>query len=203
MVFVPIPNVSQHNVNMRWLGQEVQNTFHVQHESQPTQGMISAVNDVIISWWNTDLAPLISDEVSGVSVIGTDMTEQFGTQFTTPFPANSEGDVVVASLPSGTSLAISWRTGRSGRSYRGRTFHVGLTEGFVEGNEITTTHRDALYLAYTALLTDLATEGTPMVVASRFSNNAPRTTGIATVVTSLVIDTAIDSQRRRLAGRGR
>jgi hypothetical protein len=41
------------------------------------------------------------------------------------------------------------------------------------------------------------------VVASRITNGAPRVTGLSQPVTSwLVVDLAVDSQRRRLNGRG-
>jgi len=40
-------------------------------------------------------------------------------------------------------------------------------------------------------------------VISRFNAGAPRTTGVATKVTScVVVDPYVDSQRRRLTGRG-
>ena len=41
-----------------------------------------------------------------------------------------------------------------------------------------------------------------MVVVSRYENNAPRAEGIATLVDRLSSDGVIDSQRRRLPGRG-
>lgn len=203
MVFVPVPNVSMHLVNMRQYNQEIQNVFHVLHGDQPTAGAIAQANDIIGDWWIASLAPNISDTVTAVSIIGTDQTVQNGAQATLAFPTTAEGGVSTPPLPSGTTVAISWRTGFSGRSFRGRTFHVGLVEAQVDGNSLVENVRITLGLAYTQLIADLELAGLFLVVASRYANNAPRTTGIATIINTVLIDPAIDSQRRRLSGRGR
>lgn len=203
MAFIPIPLVSRHTLNYTWLGQQVQNVFHVQHDFDPSSGDIGAANDVIALWWNTEVEPNVSNMVEARSIIGTSQAEENGPQFTTAFAPGSVGQLTSPSMPSGTTVAVSWRTGLSGRSFRGRTFHVGLVEGQVVGNEIDGTTHSTLIGAYVQLVTDLATESKPLVVASRFANNAPRVVGVATIVTSCLIDVFIDSQRRRLAGRGR
>lgn len=203
MPFIPIPNVSMHTVNYTWLGQQVQNVFHVLHGSAPTSGMIGAANDIIVAWWNTEIEPNVSNQVEARSVIGTSQHVVNGPQFTTAFPPGSVGQLTSPSMPSGVTVAVSWRTGNAGRSFRGRTYHVGLVEAQVVDNEIDSGTHATLIAGYVQLVTDLAVADTPLVVASRYTNNAPRTTGVATVITSTLIDTFIDSQRRRLAGRGR
>lgn len=203
MAFIPIPNVSMHTVNYTWLGQQVQNVFHVLHGDAPTVGGISAVNNVIIGWWNTEIEPNVSNQVEARSVIGTSQHVANGPQSTTAFAPGSVGQLTSPSMPSGVTVAVSWRTGFSGRSFRGRTYHVGLVEGQVVDNEIDSATHTTLIGGYAQLVTDLATADTPLVIASRYTNNAPRVTGVATVVLSVLIDTFIDSQRRRLAGRGR
>lgn len=203
MAFIPIPNVSMHTVNYTWLGQQVQNVFHVLHGDVPTVGGIGAVNDVIVNWWTTELEPHVSSQVEARSVIGTSQHVANGPQVTTAFPSGSVGQELSPSMPSGTTVAVSWRTGFSGRSFRGRTYHVGLVESQVTDNAITAATHTLLIADYAQLVTDLATTDTPLVIASRYTNNAPRVTGVATVVLSVLIDTFIDSQRRRLAGRGR
>lgn len=106
-------------------------------------------------------------------------------------------------LPNNVTLCIKWTTENRGRSFRGRTYHVGLTESQVTDNEVVAVAMGQFTTAYGALLTDLATAGWPLVIASRYANNQPRITGVATLVTGFSIDPFIDSQRRRLPGRGR
>lgn len=203
MAFIPIPNTSMHTVNYTWLGQQVQNVFHVLHGDVPTVGGIQAVNGILINWWNTEIEPNVSNQVEARSVIGTSVHVQNGPQSTSSFPPGSVGQLTSPSMPSGVTVAVSWRTGFAGRSFRGRTYHVGLVESQVTDNEIDSGTHATLAGGYAQLVTDLATNDTPLVIASRYTNNAPRTTGVATVVLSVLIDTFIDSQRRRLAGRGR
>jgi len=203
LAFIPIPNVAQHTINYTWLGQQVQNVFHVLYPSAPGSGMISDANDIIAAWWNTEIEPNVSNQVEARSIIGTSQHVANGPQHTTAFAPGSVGQLTSPSMPSGTTVAVSWRTGFSGRSFRGRTYHVGLVEGQIVGNEIDGATHSLLVGNYVQLVTDLAVVDTPLVVASRYTNNAPRVTGIATVILSVILDTFIDSQRRRLAGRGR
>ena len=203
MPFIPIPNTAMHTVNYTWLGQLVQNVFHVRYAGPPDSTDIGVANDVIANWWNTEIEPNVSNQVEARSIIGTSQHVANGPQFTTAFAPGSVGQLTSPSMPSGTTVAVSWRTGLSGRSFRGRTYHVGLVEGQIVGNEIDGATHSLLIGNYAQLLTDLLTSDLVLVVASRYTNNAPRVTGVATVINSVLLDTFIDSQRRRLAGRGR
>lgn len=203
MAFIPVPNCFQVTMNATWLGQEVQNVFHVRTDFDDPPPLPSVVATTFINWAVAELIPLVSDQVTYRSVIVTDISVPNGAQFSGAFPPASTGDQVSPSMPSGVTVAVSWRTGFSGRSFRGRSYHIGLVESQVDANEVASATLASLSGAYAQLVTDCATDGFPLVVASRYTNGAPRVNGIITNILSLIIDPSIDSQRRRLAGRGR
>ena len=70
------------------------------------------------------------------------------------------------------------------------------------GNQLNNTHRGGMIAAYAQLVSDIHTGGNELVVCSRFHNKAPRTAGVGTEITRVNVDINLDSQRRRLTGRG-
>jgi hypothetical protein len=103
-------------------------------------------------------------------------------------------------------MAVSFRSALSGRSFRGRNYIPCLTNSQVTGNLIDVSWQGDIINAYAELLFGggALPAGWVWVVVSRFTNNLPRVTGIFSEVFSvLVTDTIVDSQRRRLPGRGK
>lgn len=134
----------------------------------------------------------------GLSVIGTTGLPTTGGNNTTGYPNN-------------VTLAVKWGTGLAGRSFRGRTYHIGLVITQVDTNDnVVASELNAIVGAYDALRTalDNATLGVEMVVVSRYSGvdanhkPIPRVTGITTPISGVSADPVTDSQRRRLPGRG-
>lgn len=115
--------------------------------------------------------------------------------------------------PNNVTACVSLRTGRAGRSFRGRNYIVGLPDAATTGNTLTPTFRSIVLGYYDQLLALQADIGWQLVVVSRFSGftivdgkkvPTPRVEGIATAVTAAIfVDNTVDSQRRRLPGRGR
>jgi hypothetical protein len=80
---------------------------------------------------------------------------------------------------------------------------LGLTENDVAGNQLNSIVQAAFVAAYEELLDPAVITVGEWSVASRFTNNEPRTTGISAPVTAVqATDNIVDSQRRRLPGRG-
>jgi hypothetical protein len=111
----------------------------------------------------------------------------------------------------GSTFVVSFRTDLRGRSFRGRNYVIGLTEDMVDGNSLEAGVSEPWRLAYAHLGTLVADIDWTWVVVSRFSGVSgsppeptPRVAGVTTPITSVVVvDQFIDSQRRRLSGRGR
>jgi hypothetical protein len=108
-------------------------------------------------------------------------------------------------VPNNVALCLSFRSSGRGRSSRGRNYISGFPEGYVSGNDIDTTLADALVVAYEELK-DAATftDDWTWIVYSRFQNGNARPEALIAPVDAVVLtDYTVDSQRRRLPGRGR
>jgi hypothetical protein len=78
-----------------------------------------------------------------------------------------------------------------------------MSESNTSGNQVSTTQRAAILEAYNALLTAVSGLGYDLSVLSRVQDGVTLTTPVLTPINAVVMDSDIDSQRRRLTGRGR
>jgi hypothetical protein len=138
-----------------------------------------------------------------IKVLARDLTVQNGLSLESTSSLPITGTNSNAGCSNNVTLAVKWQTGYAGRSYRGRTYFIGLTENNVTGDTVAGAYASGLQGAFEQLMSDLDGAGFGMGVLSRYHNNAPRTAGVLTPITSVSVDTVIDSQRRRLQGRGR
>jgi len=115
------------------------------------------------------------------------------------------GTGLSAPSPNNVTTAMTLRTALGGRSGRGRIYHVGMPNNHYVGDLLNATDRAGLVTAYEALKT-IAPSGVgpefQLVIVSRYFNLAQRAVGIKNRVTSVSNDGILDSQRRRLTGRG-
>ena len=202
MAFVPVPNVGKAEMVFRGNNVIMENVFHVQYAATPDSTDLLNTLDVLRSWWNTNLKSSVPTAISLVNLINTDQTSQTGPRVedTTGLPiAGTSGSEPLAH---NVTVAVRLLTEKRGRSFRGRSYFVGLSETTVQYNSLVGAFQTTLLNAYSQLLVDLSAAGTPLVVASRQFDNQPRVIGVATPVTSVFIDPTVDSQRRRLPGRG-
>lgn len=198
MAFIPVPNVAEVAVHYLYNGEEAVNVFHVEFPAPPTSGDLNAACQAIRDWWANSLQANVTNLVSMEFMTARDLTVSNGVSIIYNDGLPISGGAVVPSLPSNVTLAVKWGTGLAGRSFRGRTYHVGLGESQVNQNTIDSGTLTNYRNGYTDLITDITVSGGVLVVVSRYSNNAPRVTGIATPITTATIEPTVDTQRRRL-----
>lgn len=203
MPFQPAENTIQVWSNYRQYGQELQSQWNLNHPTTIDETALTDAAQMVADWLTNSWRPVASATATVVSIMATDISVEGGAQVTLTPVGGIIGAKSSPGLPSGTTVTASWRTGRSGRSYRGRTYHVGLTEEDVTDNALTTPARNALQAAYGQLIIDASTNDTPLVVLSRVNGGVTRPFAIGTPVLSCLVDQYVDSQRRRLTGRGR
>ncbi len=205
MPFVPVPNVAQIDVVYNWDGQIVENVLHYKKATgTPSESDLIAITDAISSYFQDHLVPLMSSTLTLLRVVGKLLDIADGLFYVSTAGLPVAGGGGSAPLPNSNSIAYSWRTASAGRSFRGRTFHVGLMEGQIAGNELTSAAVSAIGSAYNGLIGAGVPAGFELVVVSRQHAGVPRLTGIATEVSAgFFTDNVLDSQRRRLPGRGR
>jgi hypothetical protein len=108
------------------------------------------------------------------------------------------------SLPNNCSIACAHRTAQGGRSFRGRTYWVGLCEDQVTANALGASSVAGIINFWNnvrAVDSGSAADFWDQVILSYYAGGAVRPTPIATPVVSTSINPTMDSMRRRLPGR--
>lgn len=203
MAFIPVINTARCELRYTQNGQQVANIFHVEKEGPLTVLDLQDIGTALVEWWGEHL-DLVSTAVTLREIDIRDLTTASGIGILWNDGLPLIGGVASPPLPNNVTLAIKWGTGLSGRSFRGRTYHVGLCESQVTQSELESAVIAPLLASYNALPTMITGSGYTLVVVSRYANNAPRPAGVTTpILNAAYADTVIDSQRRRLPGRGR
>jgi len=201
MAFIPFPdtNLVELVYNLP-SGQVAENTLYFQQTTPITEATMEDLATAVGSWWATEVAPLVHDGVTLNFIRVTNMESD--TAPSLEFAQGTPGEVAGANMPGNVTAAISFKTSKRGRSFRGRNYVIGLVDAQIVNDSIDAGLRTAYEDAYEALA--LAVDGIDCfhVVASRQEDGVVRTTGVNTPVTSYRMEGFIDSQRRRLAGRG-
>lgn len=197
--FIPVPNVAQVDMIYTQDNQPVENVYHYQFAAPPTALDLNNLIDSLKTWETDHGAGLRSDDVALVRIKARDLTTVDGIGVDRQIVPAIVGTNVAGAMPNNVTLAMTWRTGLAGRSFRGRTYHIGLVKGTLTApNQVSNAGQASLIAAYTLLLDVDPAGSPPLVVVSRRHANADRLVGIATPVTACTTDGFVDSQRRRL-----
>lgn len=205
MPFVPAPNICEVQFRTTFNGEQTMNRIHVDVLTTPTAAICASLAATCAQWWLTNVVALVPGELIIREVYVKSIESQPGPEatFSAGFPlAGSLGD---PSLPNNVTVAASLRSNLTGRSARGRWYWQGLTEPQVTGNTIGAGVLVSIDGALTNLASTISGAGFLWVIVSFRTNNAPRVGGPVyfTVEDIVFVDDVVDSQRRRLPGRGR
>lgn len=211
MPFVPVPNCALVEARMLLDSQQCENTTYWTRGAPWDVSTLTALNNAMLAWWSDFYAPLVGAPVGLTEIACTSLESATAPQVTLPPAVAANGEIAEETLPNNVSITVSFRTALRGRAHRGRNYIVGLTQPQVNGNTLAAGVSTSIVDAYLALLDVAADLSAHWVVASRFSGidptthkPIPRVTGITTPINAVVIvDQTVDSQRRRLPGRGR
>lgn len=212
MAFIPVPNAVEARLIFSDDGQQAVNTLYFDAGGAPSIDDLLTLAEVLGTWWASQMAPLLCDTLTLNEVICSDLSIEAGLQ--TSVGVSASGAVTSEAAPNNVAACISFRTGLRGRNFRGRNYIAGVPNSAIGINTLTTDFIGGAVAAYQQLL---ETGSAPLPglytwsVVSRYSGvdpatgkPIPRTTGIFTHVNQVVFtDNVVDSQRRRLPGRGR
>lgn len=200
--YIPVPNTAKVDLIFDTNGGVAMNSFYFEKGSALTEADLTAIATAAEDAWEADIAPGVAEAITLNRTVVTDLTTDSSGQVVNP--GGISGSNSGGSLPDNVTIAVSLRSALRGRSFRGRVFHVGLPASDVDGDSISDAHAAEFVTAYQAFKDDVeaAVSGITMVVVSLCHDNTWRTTGVTTPITSIQVDTKLDSQRLRLLGRG-
>lgn len=186
-------------------GQATENVHYFTTTASIDTDLLQSLGRAYVAWYEAHLQGWQPSNISLMKLKITDMTADNGQgiEYQTDLPLtgdNPNSD----SLPNNCTVAVKWITAFRGRSYRGRTYHIGMSTNMADGSYLAPTYANLLSLDYSNLLT-LTDDANSfaLAVVSLVSGGVARESGIATPVVGCTVEGTIDSQRRRLPGRGR
>lgn len=185
-------------------GEIVENVYYVLGTAEWTIGLLSSLC-TDFAGWETDIASphrCVGTTCQRISAI--DRSTETGPRVDQT--VTIAGTAVEEPVSNNVTIAVSWRTAKRGRRYRGRTFYVGLGSGFlaVGAQSVTAAAVPIIIGMYTNLMGVAFANGGKMVVAHQVEGGVRITPGTVEPITSVIlVDQFIDSQRRRLPGHNR
>jgi hypothetical protein len=196
--------------------QVITNTIYVLSADTWTAPELTALCQAIIAWYESDLAPQLSTDHALTKVVARDLTTEESVGVEVQGNSTSHGTRNSPALPGNVAIAMKLVTGLTGRNRRGRLFIGGLGEDEVTGNGVVGNRLDDLLAAFNGLITIINQAGGTWVVNSQYNGTEledkpdgqrirvpiARAAGVTTPVTTVTSDGLLDSQRRRLTGRG-
>ena len=197
-----VPGLMRLEAHFNLDGQKVMNTHWFKSNLNETSDVqMQLVAGTYVNWWTSELDTFVSNAAELYEVVIKELRPDGQTiLYTEDLPVT--GQRTSPLLPNNVTLAVHWGTGHIGRSTHGRTYFIGLTQDIVIGNQCTAAAD--IQAAYDALRTayDNITINVEFSIVSFVSQGAWRITPLVTPITGVAVENTIDSQRRRLPGRG-
>lgn len=203
MAFIPVPGAARAAVVMQLDNQLVQCEVDVTVETEDAFNLNGAAFALYEAWVD-HILPQLSGDVSMFSAVAQGMSAADAPVGVYVPSTLDVGGVSADSLPNNVAYCISKYTGLRGRSQRGRFFLPGIPSNAREGaSRVSSAYQTSIVTACSGFLGQMIAATFVPVVISLYTAGAPRTTGIYNPITTLApVDNVLDSQRRRLPGRG-
>ena len=205
MPFIPVENTAQVNIRYESANQSIlENVIYFLRVLAWTAEDLADLLDSVSAGWDNQMRGDVSTAISLLNLSARDLTTENGLYAELAIAQPHAGTHAGGVLPASVTWAVKFTTGFIGRSFRGRSYFVGLTEADVEGDFLQGTVGADILASYAAWMAGIEnSEFVTHVVVSRYTNGFPRVAGLATPVTAYSFtDTRVDTQRRRLSGTG-
>ena len=205
MPFQAAPNVIQANMNFLIDGQKCEMVFHFMKGSTVTGTDVQNIaNQMISNFWFNHLRNDMSNSVQLINVVATDIGSQTGFQHTAvPAVGADFGTFGSNPVPNNVALVMTLKTNERSKNGRGRKFVPGTPIARIAGTiRVTNQQLVDVLASFGALFTVATLTGTQLAVLSRWLNKTLRPVARPLAVMTILGDVSLDSQRRRLEGRG-
>jgi hypothetical protein len=204
MTFIPTVDTARATLNFSQGTSVGVNVLWFKRSSAIAAADLTTLAIDLTNWWDTYGDPTMCDQgnLNSIDVIQQDTSTSPSVNYAPATPI--AGTATGTGAPLNVTIVSSFRTAGRGRSSRGRFYSYALSEADTNNNGITIGSglQTALSVMWANLAGFVSPDGWTHVVVSKQLDLVARTAGYAQPVTSYIIDTALDSQRRRLLGRG-
>jgi len=198
MAFIPVPNVVLASIGFINQGKAGSNNIHFMKTSAWALGDMIALGAELSTWLAAFPIAQASTQFSWVNWRIVNLETANSPVLESNLSPIVTGIEPSNPMPNNVAFVVTMRTELRGRSFRGRVYQSGLAEAHSLGNTVTTTYADAIRNWWDNTLTFATPADSALAVVSRYANNNPRPSGIATPVITMDTNTRIDTQRRRL-----
>lgn len=185
--------------------QRVENTLYFQHATEVNLPNLAILASDLIGYVRTAWLAQLPPAYQLRELYLVDLTTATSESYTLPAEPEDIGALSGIALPNNVSFTITFITALRGRSFRGRNYWPAVTESDVTGNRLSEARAGQIRNIYTFMVgaSEISSDWT-WGVFSRYQNKIQRTVGVFTACQSArYADLTVDSQRRRLPGRGR
>jgi len=194
-----VPNGIKIEWNHVQNGVPIVNRMYVTMSAAPSSADLTDALGAATAFYN-DYKALqhVSCVLNNITV--TDVHVANGTQVVLPFTTGNTGALVTAPAAANAAQCVSLRTQFIGRSFRGRYYMGGLgVQNQQDAQNWSTGQTTALAGYFQDFMDALDAINMTLVVVSRFASGVARVVNLATEIINVIVDTKIDSQRRRTA----
>lgn len=203
MAFQPVPNVAQVRVMGRIDGQlTINNTYWEISGGGITPVNLATLVAAMDGWAGGNLAVPLSDDWTYERTEGIDLTVANGAIANSSNP--QAGSSSSESAPNNVAACMSFRTGFSGRSFRGRNYIPGIPNDQITLNTMLGPFQASLVVIYNFLIgAGTFVAGWQWGVVSRRTAGALRPAGVFSPITSVQFTVPyVRSMRSREVGHG-
>lgn len=185
-------------------GQQCENVLHWELTTlSPQLTDVAILGAKLVNWWGTFVKPYVGANciLNSIKMTNLDNLQGFAAEYTTGLPLAGTSNATF--LPNHVTLAVRLGTASRGKSTTGRMFWPQISSGNVSNNVVDGTLAAEIKDALEALLAIGFSADYKLAIVSYFAGHALRLIPLVTPVISVAVENILDSQRRRLPGRGR
>lgn len=206
MPFQPAPGTIGVQVECRLSGQQtINDLYFFQNGADPTIGDCLTIADLVRLWWIENILPNLSETLVAFRVIAKNLFVNGGAKGIIGFSGET-GGIATEQAPNNVAAVVTFDTGQAGKSSHGRNYIPGVPNANITVNTIDSAFITAITDAYKQLLPGGLADPAPYFwsVLSRQSGGVVAAQATAVPVANVYFtDNIVDSQRRRLPGRGK
>jgi len=185
-------------------GGKAMNVLHFQKATPFDKDDLAALLTIFETSWEAQFSPLQSDQVEMTRVIATDINSENSFEVDRAPLVDLTGGRTSTIMPDNVTVATKFGSGLSGRSHRGRSFHIGLTDDQCVGDTLVAGMADTIRDAWIDLVGAIHDDdiGADLVVVSYCQEKNWLSNAEVSVISEITTENTLDSMRTRLAGRG-